>query len=179
MDHLDISQVRSRDRIVTQAMSRALYERRYAGVRFGSNLDDRPCYALFEGRAELRRDGDPLELAPDLEPLAAGLRRVRAPYGGRMIERMPAFAGSVTLAVGVALLAAPRLVTGPLGLDGQDGVVRAIGVSDLVLVPGLLRGSPRWPWMLARAAFNLGDAAYLHRMARGRRRRTRSGRERP
>ena len=24
---------------------------RFAGVRFGSNLDDRPCYALFEGRA--------------------------------------------------------------------------------------------------------------------------------
>jgi hypothetical protein len=82
-----------------------------------------------------------------------------------MIERMPAFAGSVTLAVGVALLAAPRLMTGPLGLDGQDAAVRAIGVSDLVLVPGLLRGSPRWPWMLARAAFNLGDAAYLLRMA--------------
>ena len=63
-----------------------------------------------------------------------------------MIERMPVFAGTVTLAVGVALLAAPRLMTGPLGLDGQEGVVRAIGVSDLVLVPGLLRGSPRWPW---------------------------------
>jgi hypothetical protein len=69
MDHLDISQVRSRDRIVTQAMSRALYERRYGGVRFGSNLDDRPCYALFEGRAELEPNGDPLELTPDLEPL--------------------------------------------------------------------------------------------------------------
>ena len=82
-----------------------------------------------------------------------------------MIERMPVFAGTVTLAVGVALLAAPRLMTGPLGLDGQEGVVRAIGVSDLVLVPGLLRGSSRWPWMLARAAFNVGDAAYLHRMA--------------
>ena len=82
-----------------------------------------------------------------------------------MFERVPQFAGSVTLAVGVALLAAPRLMTGPLGLDGQDAAVRAIGVSDLVLVPGLLRGSPRWPWLLARAAFNLGDAAYLHRMA--------------
>ena len=82
-----------------------------------------------------------------------------------MTERMPIIAGYATLAIGAALLAAPRLVTGPLGLDGQDTAVRAIGVSDLVLVPGLLRGSPRWPWMLARAAFNLGDAAYLHRAA--------------
>jgi hypothetical protein len=38
-------------------------------VRFGSNLDDRPCYALFEGRAELHADGDPLELEPGLAPL--------------------------------------------------------------------------------------------------------------
>jgi hypothetical protein len=82
-----------------------------------------------------------------------------------MLEQMPTFAGYVTLGIGAALLAAPRLVTGPLGLEGQEAAVRAIGVSDLVLVPGLLRGSPRWPWMLARAAFNLGDAAYLHRTA--------------
>ena len=81
MDHLDIAQVRSRDRIVTQAMSRALYERRYAGVRFGSNLDDRPCYALFEGRAELHGDGEPLELSPDLEPL----RQVCDEFGLRMV----------------------------------------------------------------------------------------------
>ena len=82
-----------------------------------------------------------------------------------MLDRMPVFAGYVTLAIGAALVAAPRLVTGPLGLDGQEPAVRAIGVSDLVLVPGLLRGRPRWPWMLARAALNLGDAAYLRRVA--------------
>ena len=81
MDHLDITQVRSRDRIVTQAMSRALYERDFAGVRFGSNLDDRPCYALFEGRAELEPDGEPLELEPDLEPL----RHVCDEFGLRLM----------------------------------------------------------------------------------------------
>jgi hypothetical protein len=69
MEHLDIAQVRSRDRIVTQTVGRALYERYYAGVRFGSNLDDQPCYALFEGRAVLEANGDPLELTRDLEPL--------------------------------------------------------------------------------------------------------------
>jgi hypothetical protein len=81
MDHLDISQVRSRDRTVTQAMSRSLYERRYAGVRFGSNLDDEPCYALFEGRAELEPDGEPLELTSELEPL----RRVCDEFGLRLM----------------------------------------------------------------------------------------------
>jgi hypothetical protein len=75
---------------------------------------------------------------------------------------MPLLVGYVTLAVGAALVAAPRLATGPLGLDGQDAAVRAIGLADLVLVPGLLRGSPRWPWMVGRAALNLAQAAYLH-----------------
>jgi hypothetical protein len=73
--------VRSRDRIVTQAMSRALYVRLYGGVRFGPNLDDRPCYALFEGRAELEPDGEPLELTPELEPL----RRVCDELGLRLM----------------------------------------------------------------------------------------------
>jgi hypothetical protein len=78
---------------------------------------------------------------------------------------MPAFVGCVTLAAGVALAVAPARVTGALGLEGQATAVRAIGVSDLVLVPGLLRGSPRWPWMVGRAALNLAVAAYLHGVA--------------
>jgi hypothetical protein len=83
----------------------------------------------------------------------------------RTVERLPVFVGCVTLATGAALAAAPGRVTGPLGLEGQDVAVRAIGVSDLVLVPGLLRGRPRWPWMIGRAALNLAMAAYLHGVA--------------
>ena len=75
------------------------------------------------------------------------------------------FVGSVTLVAGAALVAAPGRMSGPLGLDGQERALRAIGVSDLILVPGLLRGSPRWPWMVARAALNMGLAAYLHGVA--------------
>jgi hypothetical protein len=77
------------------------------------------------------------------------------------IERAPVFAGSVTLVTGVALAAAPRILTRRLGLEGHDAAVRAIGAADLVLVPGLLRGEPRWPWMVGRAALNLAMAAYL------------------
>jgi hypothetical protein len=78
---------------------------------------------------------------------------------------VPVFVGLVTLAAGSALLAAPGRASGLLGLDGQDTALRAIGVSDLILVPGLLRGTPRWPWMAARAALNMGLAAYLHGVA--------------
>jgi hypothetical protein len=78
-----------------------------------------------------------------------------------MTERMPTFVGAVTLVAGAALLAAPQLATRPLGLEGQETAMRLIGASDLVLVPGLLRGNPRWPFMVGRAALNLGVAAYF------------------
>ena len=39
--------------------------------------------------------------------------------------------------------------------------MRAIGIADLALVPGLLIGRPRWPWVAARAGLNLMIAAYL------------------
>jgi hypothetical protein len=88
-----------------------------------------------------------------------------AVHAAAALERLPLVTGCVTLATGVALAAAPRLLTGPFGLDGQEAAVRAIGVSDLVLVPGLLAGRPRWPWMVARAAFDVPVAAWLHAVA--------------
>lgn len=89
------------------------------------------------------------------------------PVGASLLapERMPAFVGCATLAIGGALVVAPRLATGPLGLDGQNAALRLIGAADLVLVPGLLTGRPRWPWMVGRAALNLAMAAYLRGVA--------------
>jgi hypothetical protein len=69
LDHLDISQVRSKDRIVTQTIGRSLFTRGYAGVAFGSNLDDARCIAIFEGRAELVPDGEPVEMTRELPQL--------------------------------------------------------------------------------------------------------------
>ena len=69
MPHLDISEVRSRTRAVTQAVSRSLYEDGAAGVRFRSNLDDQPCTALFEGRARLAPAGAPIPLTRDVPEL--------------------------------------------------------------------------------------------------------------
>ena len=78
-----------------------------------------------------------------------------------LTERMPALVGVITLAAGALLAAAPQLTTKPLGLEGQETPVRLVGLADLALVPGLLRGEPRWPWMVGRAALNLGQAAYF------------------
>ena len=87
-------------------------------------------------------------------------------YRGPMNERMATFAGYATLLIGASLLLAPRWTTRPLGLDGEETAFRELGVADLVLVPGLLRGNPRWPWVAARAALNVGDAVYLAQAAR-------------
>ena len=53
--------------------------------------------------------------------------------------------------------------------------MRLVGLADLALVPGLLRGEPRWPWMFGRAALNLGQAAYFHGSPTARPRRGLSG----
>ena len=62
MEHLDISQVRSRTRPVTQALSRFLFERGAAGIVFRSNLDDLPCVALFEDRTRVVPEGESVSL---------------------------------------------------------------------------------------------------------------------
>jgi hypothetical protein len=80
---------------------------------------------------------------------------------------MPAIVGGITLAVGGALVAAPQLATRVLRLPGRERAVRAIGAADLVLVPGLLAGRPRWPWMAARAAVDVAQAAALLALAQG------------
>lgn len=78
--HLDMAEIRSRTRVVTQRIARTLYERGAAAIKFGSNLDDRPCYAVFEARGRLLAAGDPVELAADLPDLVT----VCAEYGLRI-----------------------------------------------------------------------------------------------
>lgn len=77
------------------------------------------------------------------------------------LEDSPTFVGYVTTATGVALVAAPGVAARALGLREQETAMRLIGAADLVLVPGLLRGRPRWPWMVARAGMNVAMAAYF------------------
>ncbi len=82
IEHLNISEIRSRTRTITQTIGRHLYENGYAGVAFSSNLDSRPCFALFEGRAELQPLGEPLPMSGE----HAILRAVCAQLGLRLLD---------------------------------------------------------------------------------------------
>lgn len=55
--HLDIGELRSSDREVSQTISRTLFERGASGLRFQSKLDNRSCFVLFEERALLTGTG--------------------------------------------------------------------------------------------------------------------------
>lgn len=81
-------------------------------------------------------------------------------------QRASRTAGWVTLAIGLGTVAAPRPL-GSLGGLTDPRTARAIGLLDLALVPGLLAGAPRWPWLTARAAANVGTAAILARQGGG------------
>jgi len=82
-------------------------------------------------------------------------------------EQVPTFVAGVTLLAGGALVARPELATGPLGLPDQSFQMRALGVADLILVPGLHRGEPRWPWMVGRCALSVAQGTYLTGVAAG------------
>jgi hypothetical protein len=57
----------------------------------------------------------------------------------------------------------------PTGFPNPRGA-RIVGLADLALVPGLLRGRPRWPWMAARVALNLVMVGYVFAVGRSNRR---------
>ena len=78
----------------------------------------------------------------------------------RAAERTATAVGVSTTGIGVGLTWAPDAVARALGLR-RPRPVRLIGLADLALIPGLLAGRPRWPWMVARGALNLAIAAYL------------------
>jgi hypothetical protein len=79
---------------------------------------------------------------------------------------MPEFIAVVSLGAGAALTVAPGKVGPAAGIGNRRSVALLIGLLDLALVPGLLRGRPRWPWMLARAASNLPVAGAFRAEAR-------------
>lgn len=69
VDALTVATLRSRQRPLTRAFSRTLFESGHAGITFHSRLDGKPCYAYFEGRAALKPVGPVIPLTqnhPDL-----------------------------------------------------------------------------------------------------------------
>jgi len=67
--------------------------------------------------------------------------------------------GVVTSAIGAVLTAAPKRA-GPLVGLADPLAARLVGLADLALVPGLLRGRPRWPWLAARVGLNVMIIGY-------------------
>jgi len=72
----------------------------------------------------------------------------------------------ITLAIGIALVVAPSGASRLLRTGDHAMALRVIGASDLVLVPGLLRGRSPLRWMAARLGLNLAIAAYCLSLAR-------------
>lgn len=61
--HLDLHEITSRRRVVTQTIAADLFDRCNAGaLRFPSRLDGKPALVVFEGRGELVAAGDPVAL---------------------------------------------------------------------------------------------------------------------
>ncbi|AOS62105.1 hypothetical protein [Actinoalloteichus hymeniacidonis] len=70
-------------------------------------------------------------------------------------EKLATGVGIVTLTLGTALTLAPSRVSAALRMGGSSRVARTIGLADLAIGTGLLRGRNRACWMTARAALNL------------------------
>lgn len=87
------------------------------------------------------------------------------PMTHRAAQRAAVTVGAATLLIGGGLLVAPGRF-GPLVGLSRPLSTRVVGALDLALVPGLLAGTPRWPWLTARAALNVATAAYTLNQAR-------------
>jgi deazaflavin-dependent oxidoreductase (nitroreductase family) len=72
--------------------------------------------------------------------------------------------GFGSLVIGASLLYRPKPLARLADLDVREA--RLVAVADLAVVPGLVFGRPRRPWMLARAAVNLGIVGLLLRRRR-------------
>jgi hypothetical protein len=81
-------------------------------------------------------------------------------------ERSARQVGVITLVIGTTLVVLPAPVGQLLRVGDHPAALRVIGASDLVLVPGLLRGRRPLPWMIARAGLNTVIASYCLWLAR-------------
>ena len=77
MEHLDLHEITTARRVITQTIAADLYDQGYAAVCFPSRLDGEPCLALFEERGELALASEPLALT---DPPPEALLRVTEPW---------------------------------------------------------------------------------------------------
>jgi len=78
LQHLDLHEITTSRRAITQTIAADLFDRGAGAVRFPSRLDGNACIALFEGRGTASLAGDPIALTdPPPEPLT----NVATPWG--------------------------------------------------------------------------------------------------
>ncbi len=77
MRHLDLHEITTSRRVVTQTVAADIYDDGAAAIRFPSCLDGNPCVAIFEGRGELELAG---EILPLTDPPPTALMKVVAPW---------------------------------------------------------------------------------------------------
>jgi RES domain len=77
MEHLDLHEITTARRVVTQTIASDLYNQGFAAVCFPSRLDGECCLAVFEGRGELALVAEPLALT---DPPPDELVRVIEPW---------------------------------------------------------------------------------------------------
>jgi hypothetical protein len=76
--HLDLHEITSSRRVVTQTIAADLYDPGASAVRFPSRLDGNACIALFEGRGAISSVGDPIAL---IDPPPVQLSNVATHWG--------------------------------------------------------------------------------------------------
>jgi hypothetical protein len=79
------------------------------------------------------------------------------PSGERLAEGL----GWFSLALGTIELMAPRTVTRSLGMEGQETLVRAYGLREIVKGVGILMAPNPAPWLWARVAGDVLDLGTL------------------
>jgi hypothetical protein len=85
LQHLDLHEITTSRRAITQTIAADLFDRGAGAVRFPSRLDGNACVALFEGRGTASLAGDLIALTdPPPEPLT----NVTTPWG-LMLEPAP------------------------------------------------------------------------------------------
>jgi hypothetical protein len=77
MRHLDLHEITTSRRVVTQEIAADTYDDGAAAIRFPSCLDGNACVAVFEGRGELDLAG---EVLPLTDPPPTALLKVVAPW---------------------------------------------------------------------------------------------------
>jgi hypothetical protein len=76
--HLDLHEITTSRRIITQTIAADLFDRGYSAVRFPSRLDGQGCIALFEGRGTVSPVGASIALT---DPAPEPLTHVTTPWG--------------------------------------------------------------------------------------------------